>query len=105
MATFENKKPPLTIEQRTQVMVDMIVNGVKQPSDLYTICKRFIQSRDDEVKMQGYRVLEALEAEVQTRAADKAEKLQELGYGQPPILFETKEILEVIKKHKPELND
>lgn len=101
MATFKNEKPPLTVEQRTQVMVDMIVNGVKKPSDLYAICKRFIQSRDDEVKVAKVLLLEGVQAEVHQVAADKAEKLQSLGYGQPPILFEKIEIVNLLEKHKP----
>lgn len=100
MATFNNtgEPQPLTQEQRAKVMVNMIVNGVKTPDDLYAICARFIASRDDEVAMEVQRTKDGIAARIHQVAADKAEKLQQLGYGQPPILFEKEEVIKLVQQ-------
>jgi hypothetical protein len=54
------EKTPLTQEERAKIMVNMIVNGVKTPDDLYAICARFIESRDGEVEMEVKRERERI---------------------------------------------
>ena len=46
-----------------------------------------------------------LKEEIETRSADKAETLQRLGHGVPPILFEKKEILNILSQHPNTLED